>query len=112
MLFNPRSLADYNTAIALNPQNAEAYHNRGDLKSQKLNKFSEALADFDRAIAINPQLAATYANRGLLKYKKLNKRPSGITDMRQAAKLAKAQGNTQLFQLATGVLKSWGIEER
>jgi tetratricopeptide (TPR) repeat protein len=103
------ALADYNQAIFINPKFAETYFNRGLLKYQKLNDFRSALADYNQAIFINPKFAEAYGARGLLRYEKLNDRPRGIADVRQAAKIAQAQGNTQLLQTTKQILKSWGL---
>ena len=50
-------------AIALNPEIAEAYFNRG-LALQKLGRPEAALLSFDRAIALKPDFAKAYSNRG------------------------------------------------
>jgi tetratricopeptide (TPR) repeat protein len=105
------ALADFNRAIALNPKFVEAYINRGLLKYQKLNDIQGALADTNRAIALNPQLAQAYANRGVLKYDKLNDKAGAIQDFRQAAKLFRAQGQTQSLQTIVNVLKELGATE-
>ncbi|MEH1931679.1 tetratricopeptide repeat protein [Nostoc sp.] len=55
--------ADYTKAITINPQDAEAYYNRGNLYSDQ-KKWELALADFTKAIAINPQDAEAYVHRG------------------------------------------------
>jgi Tfp pilus assembly protein PilF/V8-like Glu-specific endopeptidase len=81
------ALTDYNQAIALNPNNAGAYNNRGNLKYQKLNDYQGALADYNRAIAINPNLAEAYGNRGLLKLEKLNDLSGALQDLSYAIKL-------------------------
>ncbi len=57
------ALANYQKAIAIDPQDPYIYNNRGKLY-RKLRKFDLALADFDRAIAINPNYAGAYNNRG------------------------------------------------
>jgi tetratricopeptide (TPR) repeat protein len=103
------ALADYNQAIAVNPKDSDAYYNRGVLKKHKLNDFKGALADYSKAISINPQDAQAYGARGLLKYTKLNDRIGGIADMRQSAKRAKDQGNTEILQIALQTLKEWNV---
>jgi tetratricopeptide (TPR) repeat protein len=105
------ALSDYNRAIALNPKLAQAYFNRGSLKQAKLNDPQGALADFDRAITLNPKDAQAHGARGYLKYTKLGDRSGGIADVRQAAKLARAQGNSDLLQAALKVLQSWGVRQ-
>jgi tetratricopeptide (TPR) repeat protein/V8-like Glu-specific endopeptidase len=77
------ALADYNQVIALNPNYAKAYNNRGILKDEKLNDPQGALADFNRAIALNPNDAFAHNNRGLLQ-RKLNKQQEALADLNQA----------------------------
>lgn len=52
----------FTKAIALNPQNANAYYNRGNAYAQ-LGHYAEALRDYDRALQINPSLDAAKINR-------------------------------------------------
>jgi predicted O-linked N-acetylglucosamine transferase (SPINDLY family) len=47
------ALASYDRAIALKPDYAEAYNNRGNSLSE-LKRFEEALASYDKAIALKP----------------------------------------------------------
>ena len=53
-------------AIAINPQYAIAYNNRGNAK-YGLKDYQGAIADYTMVIAINPQLALAYKNRGIAK---------------------------------------------
>ncbi len=46
---------DYNKAIQLNPNLANAYINRGNTYKD-LNNIELALADYDRAIALDPTM--------------------------------------------------------
>jgi tetratricopeptide (TPR) repeat protein len=105
------ALADYNKAIALNPKLAEAYANRGSLKKDQLNDAQGALADYNKAIELNPRNALAYGNRGILKGEKLNDRPGGIADLRTAAKLFRAQGQTQYLQIGIAALRRLGVTE-
>jgi tetratricopeptide (TPR) repeat protein/S1-C subfamily serine protease len=61
------AVADYNKAIALNPNLAQAYNNRGLLYYEE-GKPELALADWNKAIDLNPNFAGAYNNRGLLYY--------------------------------------------
>ncbi len=61
------ALDDYNKAIKLNPNHANAYNNRGNLYYD-LQKYDLALADYDKAIEINPNFAILYNNRGGVYY--------------------------------------------
>lgn len=58
------ALADYNRAIDLSPDCAEAHSNRG-IVLQELNQPEAAVASYDRAIAISPDYAQAYLNRSL-----------------------------------------------
>ena len=60
------AISDFDKAIAINPQVALAYYNRGIAKSA-LGDYHGAIRDFDKAIAINPQFAEAYNNRGSAK---------------------------------------------
>ena len=50
------AIADYDKAIEINPQYADAYINRGIAKYD-LKDYQGAIADYDKAIEINPQYA-------------------------------------------------------
>jgi tetratricopeptide (TPR) repeat protein len=61
------ALADYDRAIALDPNKYPfAYNARGLLKQERLNDPNGALTDYNRAIALSPQYAIPYYNRGNL----------------------------------------------
>jgi tetratricopeptide (TPR) repeat protein/S1-C subfamily serine protease len=105
------ALADYNQAISFNPNYATAHMNRGNLKVQELNDAQGALADYNQAISLNPKLANAYMNRGVLKVQKLNDTPGAIADFRTAAKLFRAQGQTQYLQIVLERLRVLGATE-
>jgi tetratricopeptide (TPR) repeat protein len=58
-----RAIADFDQAIALDPQNAEAYNARG-LAYYAIADLRRAIADFDEALSLNPEIADAYYNRG------------------------------------------------
>jgi tetratricopeptide (TPR) repeat protein len=105
------ALADYNQTISLNPQEADAYNYRGNLKYEKLNDPRGALADYNQATSLNPKYAIAYYNRGLLKYTRLNDTPGAIADFRTAAKLFRAQGQTENLQRPLEELRILGATE-
>lgn len=55
------ALADYNKAIELDPECAEAYNNRG-LAKQDLKDYAGAMADYNKAIELFPQYTRVYDN--------------------------------------------------
>ena len=57
------AIADYNKAIDMNPDFADAYDNRG-LTFYKQGSFTQAIVDFNKAIEINPNDSEEYNNRG------------------------------------------------
>ena len=57
------ALASFGRAIALKPDDAEAYDNCG-LVLADLERHTEALTSFDRAIALKPDFARAWYNRG------------------------------------------------
>ena len=60
------AIADYDSAIRLNPDYATAYYNRGIAKDD-LGQYFAAIADYDIAIRLNPDYANAYNNRGIVK---------------------------------------------
>ena len=57
------TLVEYDEAIQLNPDSADAHFNRGKAKRQD----PSAIADYDEAIRLNPDFAEAYFHRGCLK---------------------------------------------
>ena len=56
------AIANYDTAIQLQPDYALAYYDRGNAKA-KLKQYNTAIADYDTAIQLEPDNAKTYYNR-------------------------------------------------
>jgi uncharacterized membrane protein YhaH (DUF805 family) len=57
------SIADYDKAIKLAPDSADAYYNRGDAYDE-MGKYHKAIADYNKAIKLDPNHALAYYNRG------------------------------------------------
>ncbi len=57
------ALKAYDKAIEINPQNTDAWNNKGDALS-KQNKYDEALKAFDKAIEIDSQNTDAWNNKG------------------------------------------------
>jgi tetratricopeptide (TPR) repeat protein/S1-C subfamily serine protease len=82
---NKGALADYDTAIRINPQYAKSYSNRGGLKAE-LGDNKGAITDFDTAIRLDPQFAEPYSNRGLAK-SELGDKKGAIADYDNAIRI-------------------------
>jgi len=79
------AIADYDEAIRLNPELAEAFNNRGNAKSA-LEDYQGAIADYDEAIKLNPELAEAFNNRGISKFN-MKDNPGAIADFDEALRL-------------------------
>ncbi len=71
------ALADYDKFIALKPDNAYAYQNRGRVKTAK-NDLKGAFLDFNQAIEFKPDFAEGYFDRAIIEYLEGN---GGVTLM-------------------------------
>jgi uncharacterized protein len=81
------AIDNYSQAIVLNPQYAQAYEKRAQLKQAKLNDFHGALADLDRAIVLNVKNTELYYSRARLKSEKLKDFRGALSDLNQIVKL-------------------------
>ena len=79
------AIADYDKAIQLKPDYAEAYNNRG-LAKHELGEHTRALVDFDKAIQLKPGLSVAYNNRALVN-QALGELHSAIADYDEAIQL-------------------------
>ena len=79
------AIEDYNKAIAINLNDADAYNSRGVAK-YKLGKYIKAIEDFNQAIVINPYYADAYYSRGVVK-SKLGKHVEAIKNFNQVIKI-------------------------
>jgi tetratricopeptide (TPR) repeat protein len=69
-----KAIAEYNKAIQLKPDYAEAYLCRGDAYFTKGYSdrvyYDKAIADYDRVIQLKPDTAEAYQNRGYAYFEK------------------------------------------
>ena len=79
------AISDYDTAIRLKPDYADAYIGRGVAKD-KLKQYFAAISDYDMAIRLNPDYAPAYHNRGIAKMH-LKQYAAAIVDYTQAIRL-------------------------
>jgi tetratricopeptide (TPR) repeat protein len=61
------SVKYYDRYLALVPDDAEVYYNRGCAKGLLLVDLEGSIKDYDKAIQLKPNYAAAYANRGVAK---------------------------------------------
>ena len=89
------AIRDYDQAITLKPDLAEAWYNRGNSK-RTLGQYTEAIRDYDQAITLKPDYAEAWNNRGDTK-STLGQYTEAIRDYDQAITLkpdyAKAWNN-------------------
>src|ERR1019366_3896809 len=79
------AFADYAETLRLDPQNTQAYFNRGSAKANSGN-LSGAIADYTEAIHVNPKMVLAYFNRGILKQSN-GDRDGAIADYTEAIRL-------------------------
>jgi tetratricopeptide (TPR) repeat protein len=79
------AIADYTSAIRIEPDAADAYYNRG-LAYAKLENYTAAIADYTSAIRIDPDYADAYNNRGN-QYEKLENYTAAIADYTSAIRI-------------------------
>ena len=78
------AIADYDTAIKIDPRSPIAHNNRGNLHRLKKD-IDKAIADFTEAINLDPDYAGAYNNRGITwRFKDIDK---SIADYTEAIKL-------------------------
>ena len=61
------ALENYKKSIALNPDNAEAYFNRGVFRLHTLKDYEGAITDFTKSIKLNPDYKEAYFERAIAK---------------------------------------------
>lgn len=65
---NTASEKSFSRALALNPNSADIYNNRGVLYFNKMKRYQDALNDFNKAIELNPGSGTYYVNRARCYY--------------------------------------------
>ena len=98
------AIADYDQALKVGPQDAEAYYGRGAARLE-LGDYHGAIADYSQALRINPQDADAYYNRGVASYS-LGRDQAAIEDWNQAVRinpnLAEAYGDRGFLRAELG----------
>jgi tetratricopeptide (TPR) repeat protein len=81
-----RTAADYDKLIDLDPDNPNAYYERGDYYYE-MDEYSKAIADYSKAIQLNPNNANAYYNRGS-SYGEIEEYEKAIADYNKVIELA------------------------
>jgi serine/threonine protein kinase len=79
------AVAAYDHAIALSPNDANSYNNRGNAY-RALKEYEKAIADYDRVIALDPNIIFAFNNRGNA-YRALKEYMKAIADYDRAIAL-------------------------
>ncbi len=79
------ALTDYNSALKLQPDDVNAYYNRGVAYLNQGN-YAQAIADFNQALKLQPNFVEAYNSRGLA-YKNQGNYTQAIADFNSALKL-------------------------
>src|ERR1700687_2120498 len=60
-----RAIADFDQAIALNPNEPTGFNNRGVAYAEK-GQYDRAIADYDEAVRLSPNFPQALSNRGVV----------------------------------------------
>jgi tetratricopeptide (TPR) repeat protein len=102
---NQAAITDYDQAINLNPEYANAYCKR-EIDHSDLGDKKGAVADYNQAIKFDPSYADAYYSRGKAR-SDLGDRPGAIADFQKAIELYQQQGNSkERLQEAVSQLKA------
>ncbi len=102
-----QAIADYNSCLAIQPDDAGALHSRG-LAYERMGKSDRALEDYQQATSTNPQLADVYINRGV-ELGRIGQFRQSIDSLTEGIRLAPANPNGY-FNRATTYLQLGDFE--
>ena len=86
----------YDQDIRLNPQDANAYNNRGNAFND-LEQYRRAIEDYDKAIRLDPELALYYNNRGI-SFLNMGSYQRAIQDFNEAIRVTPQLANAYAFR--------------
>ena len=85
-------------AIALNPQDSQAWYTKGVYLQTEIGDYESAVASYSRAIEINPGFLSALFNRALA-YKQLGRLEDAKTDFKAIVDLKSGEAPRALFNL-------------
>jgi tetratricopeptide (TPR) repeat protein len=100
------AIADYDTAISIDPKYVDAYTYRGLAKFGSQDNQG-AIADLNTAISIDPKSADAYFFRAAIKHDNLQDKQGGINDMIKASELYREQGDMNTYKEAIKKIEQW-----
>jgi tetratricopeptide (TPR) repeat protein len=100
------AIADYDTAIRIDPKYVNAYIHRGMAKVG-LKDNQGAITDLNTAISIDPKSAEAYFTRSVIKHDYLKDKQGAISDLTKASELAHEQGDMDSYKVAIEKIKEW-----
>jgi uncharacterized membrane protein YhaH (DUF805 family) len=80
-----KAIDDYNRAIELTPDSADAFYRRGDAYDE-MGEYGKAIADYSKAIKLDPNHTLAYYNRGCA-YGEIGAYDKAIADYNKAIEL-------------------------
>ena len=98
-----RAIADYNSAITVNPSFAEAFYGRGFAYGIK-GEYDRAIADFDAAIKFKGAWAAAFSARGEA-YAAKGENDRAVADLEQAIGLSPERGPAMCLKIKAAGLR-------
>ena len=82
-----KALADYNSAIALEPENAARYINRAIFYENYKKDYQQALIDFSKAIELDEENPERWYYRAFTYYQYLTDNQKALDDFAKALEL-------------------------
>lgn len=81
-----KAIENFNTAIALDPEYADAYYYRGEVYYREFHNNKQAIADYTKAIEYNEEHDMAYFHRGL-SYHEIHRYDEAIKDYTKVIEL-------------------------
>jgi tetratricopeptide (TPR) repeat protein len=101
-----KSLENYNSALEINPQYAEAYYSRG-ICYYYMNNYDSALLDYSKAIEIVPSFDKAYFNRGII-YANRKEWENALSDYSKSIEIKNDNANVYYNRgIVYGNLNQW-----
>ncbi|HXX80043.1 MAG TPA: tetratricopeptide repeat protein [Thermodesulfovibrionales bacterium] len=92
------AIADFNNALAIDPQLAETYNNRGIAYAKK-GQYDRAISDFTRAVEINSTLSESFYNLGIT-YATIGELERAISNLDKALEINSSDASAYLARSA------------